>query len=102
MNLLVRKLKYKLVYTSENSPEKVLKWAERLAVLIGAAKAVHFLHTGVIPPSLSNRLKTNNILIDEHGIAKLSDYGMSIIADETGQKSDVGSLQLLNHIYTFL
>ncbi|XP_057766916.1 probable inactive leucine-rich repeat receptor-like protein kinase At3g03770 [Salvia miltiorrhiza] len=74
-------------HLSENSPEKVLKWAERLAVLIGAAKAIHFLHTGVIPPSLSNRLKTNNILIDEHGIAKLSDYGMSIIADET-EKSD--------------
>lgn len=74
---------------AETSPEKVLKWPDRLAVLIGAAKAVHFLHTGVIPPSLSNRLKTNNILIDEHGIAKLSDYGMSIIADET-EKSDVG------------
>ncbi|XP_042027473.1 probable inactive leucine-rich repeat receptor-like protein kinase At3g03770 isoform X5 [Salvia splendens] len=74
-------------HLSENSPEKVLKWPERLAVLIGAAKAVHFLHTGVIPPSLNNRLKTNNILMDEHGIAKLSDYGMSIIADET-EKSD--------------
>ncbi|XP_047956817.1 probable inactive leucine-rich repeat receptor-like protein kinase At3g03770 isoform X2 [Salvia hispanica] len=74
-------------HLSENSPEKVMKWPERLAVLIGAAKAVHFLHTGVIPPSLSNRLKTNNILMDEHGIAKLSDYGMSIIADET-EKSD--------------
>lgn len=77
-----------LRWRTEDSPEKVLKWAERLAVLIGVAKAVHFLHTGVIPPSLSNRLKTNNILIDEHGIAKLSDYGMSIIADET-EKSDV-------------
>ncbi|KAG8384933.1 hypothetical protein BUALT_Bualt04G0169700 [Buddleja alternifolia] len=70
-------------HLSESCPEKVLKWSERLAVLIGVAKAVHFLHTGVIPPSSSNRLKTNNILLDEHGIAKLSDYGMSIIADET-------------------
>ncbi|XP_073019099.1 probable inactive leucine-rich repeat receptor-like protein kinase At3g03770 [Primulina eburnea] len=68
---------------SETSPEKVQKWSDRLAVLIGVAKAVHFLHTGVIPPCFSNRLKTNNVLLDEHGIAKLSDYGMSIIADET-------------------
>ncbi|XP_042065733.1 probable inactive leucine-rich repeat receptor-like protein kinase At3g03770 [Salvia splendens] len=68
--------------------EKVLKWPERLAVVIGAAKAIHFLHTGVIPPSLSNRLTTNSILIDEHGIAQLSDYGMSLIADETEKTDD--------------
>lgn len=62
--------------------EKVLKWSERLSILIDVAKAVHFLHTGVIPPCLNNQLKMNNILLDEHGITKLSDYGMSIIADE--------------------
>ncbi|KAJ7974777.1 Tyrosine-protein kinase [Quillaja saponaria] len=67
---------------SENFPEKVLKWSDRLAILIGVAKAVHFLHTGVIPGCFSNQLKTNNILLDEHRIAKLSDYGMSIIAEE--------------------
>ncbi|KAL3526305.1 hypothetical protein ACH5RR_010961 [Cinchona calisaya] len=69
-------------HLSDTSPEKVLKWSDRLAVLIGVAKAVHFLHTGVIPPSTCNRLKTKNILLDEHGIAKLSDYGMSIITEE--------------------
>ena len=67
---------------AENCPDKVLKWPERLAVLIGVAKAVHFLHTGVIPGSFNSRLKTNNILLDEHRIAKLSDYGMSIVMEE--------------------
>ncbi|KAM5581955.1 putative inactive leucine-rich repeat receptor-like protein kinase [Rosa sericea] len=69
-------------YLSENYPEKVLKWSDRLAILIGVAKAVHFLHTGVIPGSFNNRLKTNNILLDEHRIPKLSDYGMSLITEE--------------------
>ncbi|XP_050270837.1 probable inactive leucine-rich repeat receptor-like protein kinase At3g03770 isoform X3 [Quercus robur] len=69
-------------HLSESCPEKVFKWSDRLAILIGVAKAVHFLHTGVIPGCLNNRLKTNNILLDEHGIAKLSDYGMSIITEE--------------------
>ncbi|CAI9111551.1 OLC1v1011803C4 [Oldenlandia corymbosa var. corymbosa] len=77
-------------YLSETSPEKVLKWSDRLAVLIGVAKAVHFLHTGVIPPSTSNRLKTKNILLDEHLIAKLSDYGMSIITEETDKSEAKG------------
>ncbi|KAL6960446.1 hypothetical protein U1Q18_038211 [Sarracenia purpurea var. burkii] len=69
-------------HLSESHPEMVLTWSDRLAVLIGIAKAVHFLHTGVIPASFSNRLKTSNILLDEHRIAKLSDYGMSIITED--------------------
>eukprot|EP00257_Ricinus_communis_P019202 XP_015578122.1 probable inactive leucine-rich repeat receptor-like protein kinase At3g03770 [Ricinus communis] len=69
-------------HLSETCPEKVLKWSHRLAILIGVAKAVHFLHTGVIPGTLNNRLKTNNILLDEHRIAKLSDYGMAVMTEE--------------------
>ncbi|PWA98912.1 leucine-rich repeat protein kinase family protein [Artemisia annua] len=72
-------------HLSECSPNQILNWSDRLAVLIGIAKAVHFLHTGVIPASSSNRLRTNNILLDEHRIAKLSDYGMSIITEDLEQ-----------------
>ncbi|XP_049384169.1 probable inactive leucine-rich repeat receptor-like protein kinase At3g03770 [Solanum stenotomum] len=68
---------------SETTPGKILNWSDRLAVLIGVAKAVHFLHTGVIPPSFGNSLKTDSILLDEHQIAKLSDYGMSILTEES-------------------
>lgn len=62
--------------------EKVLKWQERLGVLIGIAKAVHFLHTGVIPGFYNNQLKSHNILLDEYLVAKVSDYGLSIITEE--------------------
>ncbi|XP_015066814.1 probable inactive leucine-rich repeat receptor-like protein kinase At3g03770 [Solanum pennellii] len=70
-------------HLSENSSRKILKWSDRLSVLIGVAKAVHFLHTGVVPSSFSNRLKTSNILLDEHNMAKLSDFGMSILMEES-------------------
>ncbi|KAJ9129061.1 hypothetical protein P3X46_034170 [Hevea brasiliensis] len=69
-------------YLSETCPEKFLKWSDRLVIVIGVAKAVHFLHTGVIPGTFNNRLKTNNILLDEHRIGKLSDYGLAVITDE--------------------
>ncbi|KAF3330911.1 putative inactive leucine-rich repeat receptor-like protein kinase [Carex littledalei] len=69
-------------YLSESILEKVIKWPDRLQVLIGIAKAVHFLHTGIIPGSANNRLKTNSVLLDEHFVAKLSDYGLSIITEE--------------------
>ncbi|KDP30941.1 hypothetical protein JCGZ_11317 [Jatropha curcas] len=72
----------------EDTPGKVLNWSERLTVLIGVAKAVHFLHTGVIPGFFNNRLKTNNILLNEHGISKLSDYGLSIISEDIGNSGE--------------
>ncbi|KAJ8747966.1 hypothetical protein K2173_007853 [Erythroxylum novogranatense] len=70
---------------------RALNWPERLAALTSVAKAVHFLHTGIIPGFFNNRLKTNNILLNEHGMAKLSDYGLSIISDETGNCGEDGS-----------
>lgn len=88
-------------HLSETSLEKVLKWSDRLAVLIGVAKAVHFLHTGIIPPSSCNRLKTNNVLLDEHGIGKLSDYGMSILreeVDKTEGKRDISKSWHMNKL----
>ncbi|TVU25715.1 hypothetical protein EJB05_28220 [Eragrostis curvula] len=77
-------------YLSGSSPEKTLKWSERLQVLIAIAKAVHFLHTGIIPGSLYNRLKSSSILIDEHLMAKLSDYGLSIITEEIYKHEVIG------------
>ncbi|KAK4771898.1 hypothetical protein SAY86_013673 [Trapa natans] len=95
-------------HLSESFPEKVFKWSDRLAVLIGVAKAVHFLHTGVIPGSSNNRLTTSNILLDEHHIAKLSDYGMCILNDEFEKveaKGDVhkssSNAKLEDDVYNF-
>ncbi|AQK49241.1 Leucine-rich repeat protein kinase family protein [Zea mays] len=77
-------------YLSACSPDKTLKWCDRLQVLIAIAKAVHFLHTGIIPGSLSNRLKSSSILVDEHHTAKLSDYGLSIITEEIYRHEVIG------------
>lgn len=71
-----------MVYSGDSSG-KIFNWSERLSVLISVAKAVHFLHTGMIPGFFKNRLKTNNVLLNENCMAKLSDYGLSIISEET-------------------
>ncbi|KAM0033222.1 putative protein kinase RLK-Pelle-LRR-VI-1 family [Helianthus debilis subsp. tardiflorus] len=71
-----------------NDPENVLKWEDRLRILTGVAKAVHFLHTGLIPGFFNNKLKANNILLNEYGMAKLSDYGLSIIAEDIKQDTN--------------
>ncbi|KAI3499549.1 hypothetical protein L1887_35352 [Cichorium endivia] len=90
-----------------NNPENVLRWSDRLRILTGVAKAVHFLHTGLIPGFTNNRLKANNILLNEDGMAKLSDYGLSIIAEDIKQDANgegVESWQMKNledDVYSF-
>ncbi|KAL2492266.1 Leucine-rich repeat protein kinase family protein [Abeliophyllum distichum] len=77
----------------ETNPEKLLKWSDRLAILIGVAKAVHFLHTGIIPGFFNNRLKVNNILLNEHQMGKLSDYGLSIVVQDIDEHEAGGGLK---------
>ncbi|KAF2581428.1 hypothetical protein F2Q68_00000473 [Brassica cretica] len=96
-------------HLSESCPEKILTWPDRLAILIEIAKAVHFLHTGVMPGSFNNQLKTNNILLDQHKIAKLSDYGVSAIIEENekleikseGHKSKYNVATREDDVYNF-
>ncbi|GLU12733.1 hypothetical protein SLE2022_293920 [Rubroshorea leprosula] len=94
-------------HLSDNGSGVTLNWSERLAVLIGVAKAVLFLHTGVIPGFFNNRLKTNNILLNERGTAKLSDYGLSIISEQSGSSGgneDLKSWQMKrldDDVYSF-
>uniref|UniRef100_A0A2C9U7U1 Protein kinase domain-containing protein n=1 Tax=Manihot esculenta TaxID=3983 RepID=A0A2C9U7U1_MANES len=88
-------------HLSETCPEKVLKWSDRLVILIGVAKAVHFLHTGVIPGNFNNRLKTNNILLDEHRIGKLSDYGLAVITDEIEKTEVKGEAPKTRYEFSF-
>ncbi|KAK6924706.1 LOW QUALITY PROTEIN: Serine-threonine/tyrosine-protein kinase, catalytic domain, partial [Dillenia turbinata] len=93
-------------HLSETSPEKVLKWSERLLVLLCIAKAVHFLHARVIPGFLNCHLKINNVLLNEHRMAKLSDNGLPIITREIDRQKGEGpsSWQMINvvdDIYSF-
>ncbi|XP_075503496.1 putative inactive leucine-rich repeat receptor-like protein kinase At3g03770 isoform X2 [Primulina tabacum] len=94
---------------SETSSQKVIRWPDRLAILIGIAKAVHFLHNGIIPGFFSNQLKAKNILLIENGIGKLRDYGLSVVADQKldKDKEESGGLKswqiknLEDDIYSF-
>lgn len=55
-----------------------LKWPQRMAVTIGIARGVQFLHTGVAPGIFGNNLKIENILLDESVSAKISNYNLPL------------------------
>ncbi|KAM9344433.1 interleukin-1 receptor-associated kinase 1 isoform 2-T2 [Pholidichthys leucotaenia] len=59
--------------------EMVLSWSQRIRILEGASAALQFLHS---PPEgqtavIHGDVKSSNILLDYHLVAKLSDFGLA-------------------------
>ncbi|GFZ20561.1 hercules receptor kinase 1 [Actinidia rufa] len=67
------------------SGQPSLSWKERLEICIGAARGLHYLHTGYSKAVIHRDVKSANILLDENLMAKVADFGLSKTGPEIDQ-----------------
>ncbi|XVF61265.1 hypothetical protein PTKIN_Ptkin08bG0116300 [Pterospermum kingtungense] len=91
-------LRDNLYDTNGCSKQNGLSWQKRLEICIGAATALHHLHTGSAVKIIHRDVKSTNILVDENYTAKVSDFGISksshsdVSLANTGVKGSIGYL----------
>ncbi|RRT73718.1 hypothetical protein B296_00024615 [Ensete ventricosum] len=58
-------------------------WKMRIKVLLDAARGIEYLHNYAVPPIIHRDIKSSNILLDGNWVARVSDFGLSLMGPES-------------------
>lgn len=60
----------------------IMSWSVRIKVALDAARGIEYLHRYATPSIIHRDIKSSNILLDSKCVAKVSDFGLSLIGPE--------------------
>lgn len=69
-----------LAQRDPDTNEPKMRWAQRIQVAADIAEGMYFLHSRK-PPLIHRDLKSQNVLLDRGGRAKIADFGLSRFAE---------------------
>ncbi|XP_021862761.1 putative serine/threonine-protein kinase-like protein CCR3 [Spinacia oleracea] len=60
-------------------------WKIRIKIALDAARGIEYLHNYAVPSIIHRDIKSSNILLDADWIARVSDFGLSLLGPESNQ-----------------
>lgn len=73
-----------MVFAEKKKPQ-ILKWKQRIDIIVGTAEGLAYLHGGSKTRIIHRDIKSSNILLDQNLIPKIADFGLArcFAADQT-------------------
>ncbi len=78
-----------------STPHVVMSFQRKIEILIDVARGMSYMH-GLEPKLIHRDLKLGNLLLDQHGMCKICDFGTSKSLSQQGEMTNnVGTLQYM-------